>query len=124
FNEFNVERLRRYLRRPLALGGDADEPPPVVAQGDSLEHEVAAIMPTVPLARGMPAGAGPLGWPRRFWRELGTAGELRLTNCEEAIAAFERSRGVKLSRRPSGGGGGCGSSPAAPYRLHCGPCAW
>jgi hypothetical protein len=35
FNEFNVERLRRYLRRPLALGGDADEPPPVVAQDGS-----------------------------------------------------------------------------------------
>ena len=44
FNEFNVERLRRYLRRPLALGGDADEPPPVVAQDGSLEHEVAAIL--------------------------------------------------------------------------------
>ena len=26
FNEFNVERLRRYLRRPLKLGDDADEP--------------------------------------------------------------------------------------------------
>ena len=40
---FNMERLRRYLHRPLALGGDADEPPPVVAQDGSLEHEVAAI---------------------------------------------------------------------------------
>ena len=44
FNEFNVERLRRYLFRPLALGGEADEPPPVIAQDGSLEHEVAAIL--------------------------------------------------------------------------------
>ena len=44
FNEFNVERLRRYLSRPLELGGDADEPPPVVAQDGFLEHKVAAIL--------------------------------------------------------------------------------
>ena len=46
FHEFNVERLRRYLRRPLALGGDADEPPSAVAQDGSTEHEpeVAAIL--------------------------------------------------------------------------------
>ncbi len=28
FSEFNVERLRRYLRRPPALGGDDEEPAP------------------------------------------------------------------------------------------------
>ncbi len=28
FSEFNVEHLRRYLRRPPALGGDDEEPAP------------------------------------------------------------------------------------------------
>lgn len=97
FNEFNVERLRRYLRRPLALGGDADEPPPVVAQDGSLEHEVAAIL-QFRLRAGRPqvlvrwAGQDASG---ESWEPLEN-----LTNCEEAIAAFERSRGVKLPRRP------------------------
>ena len=97
FNEFNVERLRRYLRRPLELGGDADEPLPVVAQDGSLEHEVAAIL-QFRLRAGRPqvlvrwAGQDASG---ESWEPLEN-----LTNCEEAIAAFERSRGVKLPRRP------------------------
>ena len=88
FNEFNVERLRRYLRRPLELGGDADEPPPVVAQDGSLEHEVAAIL-QFRLRAGRPqvlvrwAGQDASG---ESWEPLEN-----LTNCEAAIAAFERS---------------------------------
>ena len=35
FPEFNVERLRPYLRCPAGLGGDSDTgpPPPVLARG-------------------------------------------------------------------------------------------
>ena len=48
FPEFNVERLRPYLRRPARLGGDADEcpPPPVTVLGDDgmPEHEVQELL--------------------------------------------------------------------------------
>ena len=125
FKEFNVERLRRYLRRPLALGGDADEPPPVVAQDGSLEREVAAILQ-------FRLRAGRLQVLVR-WAGQDASGESwepleNLTNCEEAIAAFERRVSRRQaspppSRPPVGGGGRC-SSPAAPYRLHRGPGAW
>ena len=47
FNEFNVERLRRYLRRPLELGGDADEPPPVVAQAELEDSSNLVLQGTV-----------------------------------------------------------------------------
>ena len=70
---------------------------PVVAQDDSLEHEVAAILQFRLRA----------GRPRVLVRWIGqdASGEIWepleiLTNCEEAIAAFEWSRGVKLPRRP------------------------
>ena len=92
-----------------------------------MEHEVAAIL-QFRLRAGRPkvlvrwAGQDASG---ESWEPLEN-----LTNCavEEAIAAFERSRGVKLppappSRPPVGGGGRC-SSPAAPYRLHRAPGAW
>ena len=80
--------FRSYLRRPLALGGDADEPPPVVAQDGSLEHEVAATL-QFRLCAGRPqvlvrcAGQDTCG---ESWEPLEN-----LTKCEEAIAAFERS---------------------------------
>ncbi len=43
---FNVERLRRYLRRPPALpvGGDDEEQVPVQGLDGQLEHEVEAII--------------------------------------------------------------------------------
>jgi hypothetical protein len=69
----------------------------VVAQDGSLEHEVAAIL-QFRLRAGRPqvlvrwAGQDASG---ESWEPLEN-----LTNCEEAIAAFERSRGVKLPRRP------------------------
>ena len=45
FSEFNVERLRRYFRRPPELGGDEAEPPVTVPGLDGQpEHEVAAIL--------------------------------------------------------------------------------
>ena len=44
FSEFNVEHLRRYLRRPPELGGDEAEPPRVPGLDGQPEHEVAAIL--------------------------------------------------------------------------------
>ena len=44
FDEFNVERLRRYVRRPIRLGGDSAEPPPVIGADGALEHVVAEIL--------------------------------------------------------------------------------
>ncbi len=39
FDEFNVERLRRYVRRPIHLGGDSAEPSPVVGDDGALRQE-------------------------------------------------------------------------------------
>ena len=46
FPEFrvNVDRLRRYLRRPAVLGGDAVEPAPTLGADGQVEHEVAEIL--------------------------------------------------------------------------------
>ena len=48
FPEFNVERLRPYLRRPDGLGGAGDSdpgpPPPVVGAEGSPEHEVQELL--------------------------------------------------------------------------------
>ena len=46
FPEFNVERLRPYLRRPDRLGGDSDAgPPPPAAGPDGVpEHEVQELL--------------------------------------------------------------------------------
>ena len=46
FPEFNVERLRRYLRRPDSLGGDSDvgPPPPVSGTDGAPEHEVQELL--------------------------------------------------------------------------------
>ena len=98
FSEFNVERLRRYLRRPQTMGGDQDEPPPLPTGADgSPEHEVAAIL-RFRLHAGRPqvlvrwAGRDASG---ETWEPLEN-----LTNCDEAIRDFERSSGVVLPRQP------------------------
>jgi hypothetical protein len=44
FSGFNVERVRRYLRRPPALGNDAQESAPVQGLDGQLEHKVEAIL--------------------------------------------------------------------------------
>ena len=46
FPEFNVERLRPYLRRPDTLGGDADTGPqsPVPGADGAPEHEVQELL--------------------------------------------------------------------------------
>ena len=46
FPEFNVERLRPYLRRPDHLGGDADAgpPPPEIGADGAPEHEVQELL--------------------------------------------------------------------------------
>ncbi len=43
-SEFNLERLRRHLRRPSAMAADAEEPAPVQGLDGQLEHEVEAIL--------------------------------------------------------------------------------
>ena len=97
FSEFNVERLRRYLRRPPELGGDAAEPPPIPGREGHLEYEVEAI-----LKFAMRSGR-----PHVLirWAGLDASGDTwepleNLTNCEEAIQAFEQARGVVLPRPP------------------------
>jgi hypothetical protein len=97
FSEFNVERLRRYLRRPPALGGDDEEPAPVQGLDGQLEHEVEAI-----LKFSMRAGR-PHVLVR--WTGLDASGDTwepleNLTNCEDAIRAFEQARGLVLPRAP------------------------
>ena len=95
FNEFNVSRLRRYLRRPAALGGEPAVPDPVVAADGSLEHVVESIL-KFRLRAGRPqllvrwAGCDASG---DTWEPLEN-----LTNCEEAIQAFEQARGVVIPR--------------------------
>ena len=46
FPELNVERLRRYLRRPDHLGGDSDagRPPPISGADGAPEHEVQELL--------------------------------------------------------------------------------
>ena len=97
FSEFNVEHLRRYLRRPPELGGDEAEPPPVPGLDGKPEHEVAAILKFAVRA----------GRPQVLirWAGLDASGDTwepleNLTNCEEAIRDFERARGVVLPRVP------------------------
>jgi hypothetical protein len=130
FCEFNTECHTRYLHRSLALWSDTDElppVPPVVAQDDSLEYEVAAILQFCLRA----------GRPQMLVRRAGqeASGESwepleNLTNCEEAIAAFQRSCGVKLFRHPLALPSGrrwwgvLESFPAPPCQLHRGPCTW
>ena len=97
FSAFNVERLRRYLRRPAELGGEASAPPPVTGSDGGLEHEVEAILKFAVRA-GRPhvlvrwSGSDASG---DTWEPLE-----HLTNCEEAIKAFELARGVVLPRSP------------------------
>ena len=72
FNEFNVSRLRRYLRRPAALGGEPAAPDPVVAADGSLEHVVESIL-KFRVRAGRPQVL--VRW-RRVWRHVGAAREL------------------------------------------------
>ena len=107
FNEFNVSRLRRYLRRPAALGGEPAAPDPVVAADGSLKHVVESILKfrvRVGLPQVLVRWAG--------WDASGDTWEPleNLTNCEEAIQAFKQARGVVVPRAapppPSRGCGG------------------
>ena len=89
---------RRYTRRPLALSGEVDPPAPVVGADGQVEHEVAEILKFRVSA----------GRPQVLirWAGLDASGDTwepleHLTNCEEAIRAFERARGVVLPRAPA-----------------------
>ena len=95
FDEFNVERLRRYLRRPDSLGGEPAPPEPVVAADGEVEHVVDAVLKFRLRA----------GRPQLLvrWAGLDSSGDTwepleNLTNCEEALQAFEAARGVVVPR--------------------------
>ena len=97
FPEFNVERLRPYLRRPDRLGGDSDVgPPPPAAGPDGVpEHEVQELL-KFKMRYGRP-------YVLVRWTGLDAAGDTwepldNLTNCEDAIAAFEQATGRSLPR--------------------------
>jgi hypothetical protein len=97
FPEFNIERLRPYFRRPDSLGGDAGPPPPVLGADGGPEHEVQELL-RLRMRYGRPyvlvrwAGSDASG---DTWEPLDN-----LTNCEEAIATFERATGRSLPRPP------------------------
>ena len=97
FPEFNVERLRPYLRRPATLGGEPPPPSPVAAPDGALEHEVQELL-KFKMRYGRPhvlvrwAGCNASG---DTWEPLDN-----LTNCEGAISAFERATGRTLPRPP------------------------
>jgi hypothetical protein len=100
FPEFNVERLLPYLHRPDHLGGDVCPPPPVPARP---KHEVQELL-RLKLR---------YGWPYVLVRWVGrdASGDTwepldNLTNCAEAIAAFDRATCRSLPRP-------CHPSPAA-----------
>jgi hypothetical protein len=92
FNEFNVDRLRPYVRRPSHLGGETGPPAPVVGADGTPEHEVAELL-KFKMRYGRPHVL--MRWTGRgdTWEPLDN-----LTNCEEAITAFERATGRTLPR--------------------------
>jgi hypothetical protein len=108
FPEFNVERLRPYLRRPDSLGGDAGPPPPVIGADGGPEHEVRELL-RLKMRYGRPYVL--VRWAGRdasgdTWEPLDN-----LTNCEEAISAFERATGRTLPRPPPAPPGGAAVVP-------------
>ena len=97
FPELNVERLRTYLRGPDRLGGDSDAGPTPPAAGPHgvPEHEMQELLKFK------------LRYDRPYvlvrWTGLDAAGDTwepldNLTNCEDAIAAFEQANGRSLPR--------------------------
>ena len=112
FPEFNVERLRPYLRRPGHLGGDEDVgPPPPVPGADGVpEHEVQELL-KFKMRFGRP-------YVLVRWAGLDAAGDTwepldNLTNCEAAITAFEQATGRTLPRpAPPPPGAGAAGAPA------------
>jgi hypothetical protein len=98
FNEFNVSRLRRYVRRPPGWEDEATAvPEPVVAADGATEHVVQEIL-KYRLIRGRPHMLV-------RWAGLDASGDTwepmeNLTNCEAAIQDFERARGISVPRPP------------------------
>ena len=98
FPEFSVERLRPQLRRLVRLGGHSDvgPPPPAAGPGGVAEHEVQEL-----LKFEMRHGRRPYVLVR--WTGLDAAGDTwepldNLTNCEDAVAAFEQATARSLPR--------------------------
>jgi hypothetical protein len=106
--EFNVERLRPYLRRPADLSCEPPPSLPVATPDGALEHEVQELL-KFKMRYGLPLVL--VRWADRdasgdTWEPLDN-----LTNCEEAISAF------KLYPTPSSAStAGQGSGFAGPAR--------
>jgi hypothetical protein len=98
FKEFNVDCLRPYVRRPSHLGGKTGPPAPVFGADGAPEHKVAELL-KFKMRYGRPhvlvqwTGRDALG---NTWEPL-----QNLTNCEDAITAFERATGRTLPRPAS-----------------------
>jgi hypothetical protein len=95
FEEFTIDRLRPYVRRPPHLGGETGPPAPVVGADGAPEHEVAELL-KFKMRYGRPHVLA--RWTGReasgdTWEPLE-----RLANCEEAMAAFQRATGRTLPR--------------------------
>jgi hypothetical protein len=110
--EFNVERLLPYRRRPAHLGGDGGPPPPIPGADGRPEHEVAELL-RFKLRYGRPHVL--VRWAGRdasgdTWEPLDN-----LTNCEEAIAAFEQATGRRLPRRPPPPPAAAPAAPPPPF---------
>jgi hypothetical protein len=107
-----VERLLPYRRRPDHLGGDCWPPPPIPGADGRPEHEVAELLrfkmrysrPHV-LVRW--AGSDASG---DTWEPLDN-----LTNCEEAIAAFEQATGRSLPRPAPPPPAAAAAAPPPPF---------
>jgi hypothetical protein len=93
-----VERLRRYLRRPPALGGDDEEPAPAQRLDGRLEHEVEVIL-KFSMRAGRPHVLVRLTGLDASGDTSDSEAPENLTNCEDAIRAFEQARGLVLPQR-------------------------
>jgi hypothetical protein len=143
FNEFNVDRLRPYARRPAHLDGEPDPLAPVVGPGvDGVpEHEVAELL-KFKMRRRPGATAGPTssvtswcrgGGPRTGRDASGTSGTSRILaggrrptpgrRARHGGLAARLRRGLLRLRRPRWPGPGVlrllSRSPARRRRRGC-----
>jgi hypothetical protein len=89
FNEFNVDRLRPYVRRPPHLASETCPPAPVVGAYGAPEHKVAELL-KFKMRYGRPHVLV-------LWTGRDASGDTwdpleHLTNCKEATWTFLRFR--------------------------------
>jgi hypothetical protein len=112
--ELKVERLRPYRRRPDHLGGNCGPPSPIPGADGWPEHEVAELL-WFKMRYGLPHVL--VQWAGRdasgdTWEPLDN-----LTNCEEAIAAFEQPARCSLPRPAPPPLAAATVAPAPPFPL-------